>query len=101
MGLQFRCLKCLIPCLQFGIISKSKVVRIGYLLQNFKGPIIQNNNYDLFSESTDGKWCRGEVRWYGKTAPGLRDVRGDVHLWGMQCEIDLHKKLSGIEEHKA
>jgi hypothetical protein len=39
----FRYLNGLVPCLQFGCISK--IVRIGYLMQNFKKSFIQRRNY--------------------------------------------------------
>lgn len=39
----FRYLNGLVPCSQFSCISK--IVRIGYLMQNFKRPIVQRRNY--------------------------------------------------------
>lgn len=97
LKLGIRYLNVLIPCTQFGIISK--VVRIGYLLQNFKKAIIQNRNPDD-SEPEGGRPCRAEIRWFGATDAGLRDIRGNVRLWGLKCEIELHNKLSKMEEHK-
>ncbi|KAL7534641.1 hypothetical protein ACHAXR_006013 [Thalassiosira sp. AJA248-18] len=90
-------LNVLIPCTQFGIISK--VVRIGYLLQNFKKAIIQKRNPDETAPQRS-RPCRAEIRWYGATDDGLVDVRGNVRLWGMKSEIELHNKLSQMEEHK-
>ena len=87
----------LISCLQFSIISQ--VVEIAYLLQNFKKSIIQNRDVDKTAPDK-GRPCRVEVRWYGATDSGLRDVRDNVRLWGMKSEIDLHAKLSSMDEHK-
>jgi hypothetical protein len=95
---QIRYLLGLARILQFGTISK--VVRIGYLLQNFKLGMIQNNNYDTESSTGNGRPCRAEIRWYGASDAGLRDVRDQPHLWGLQCEIDLHEQMSALEEHK-
>lgn len=95
---QVRYLNCLIPCLQFPIISK--LVRAGYLLQNLKKPIIQNNN-PRDTKLEDGCPCRAEVRYYGATAPGLVDIRGEIHLWGMDCEIKRHKQLSDMHVDKS
>ena len=97
LKLQIRYLNVLIPCLQFGIISK--IVRVGYLLQNFKKAIIQNNNPGV-SLPEGGRPCRGEIRWYGATDAGLRDVRDNVWLWSLTCEIDRHAKLSEKEENQ-
>ena len=106
--LQIRHLNVLIPCHQFGVISK--IVRIGYLLQNFKCAVIQNrvpvlpgsnvDDADVDGVSDDGRPCRGEIRWYGATDNGLRDVRDNICLWGMNCEIKRHQELSGKEENK-
>lgn len=85
-----------IPCLQFGIISK--IVRIGYLMQNFKRAIIQNN--DPGSAPGGGRPCRAEIRWYGATDAGLRDVRDNVRLWGTKREIKRHAELKDMEEHQ-
>jgi hypothetical protein len=112
LKLQIRHLNVLIPTLQFGLISK--IVRIGYLLQNFKKAIIQNNepcNTALEDESGDEsevedeveRPCRAEIRWYGEhgaTDAGLRDVRDNVRLWGLKCEIQRHAELSAMEENK-
>lgn len=97
--LQVRYFNGSVKCLQFGSISK--VVRIGYLMQNFKKAVIQNNNYAA-NGAGDRRPCRAAIRWYGRTDAGLRDVRGDVHLWGLDCEIELHKKLSAMamDAHK-
>jgi hypothetical protein len=95
---QIRYLLGLARILQFGTISK--VVRIGYLLQNFKRGMIQNNNYDTESSPVVGRPCRSEIRWYGAKDSGLRDVRDTPKLWGLQCEIDLHEQMSAMSEHK-
>mmetsp|Transcript_41361 Transcript_41361/g.86823 ORF Transcript_41361/g.86823 Transcript_41361/m.86823 type:complete len:197 (+) Transcript_41361:1400-1990(+) len=95
--LQIRYLNVLIPCLQFPMISK--VVRVGYPLQNFKKAIIQNN-IPSDNDIPGGRPCRAEIRWYGATDTGLRDVRANVRLWGLRCEIDRHAELSGMEENK-
>ena len=34
------------------------------------------------------------MRWYGGKDDSLVDVRANVRLWGMQCEIDRHAELS-------
>ena len=56
--------------------------------------------FELIRTQGNGRPCRGEVRWYGATDDGLRDVRGDIRLWGLKSEIELHKKLSAMEEHR-
>lgn len=95
--LQLRYLNVLIPCTQFGIISQ--VVRIGFLLQNFKKAIIQRR--DPCDTTPNAKRpCRAEVRWYGAIDTGLRDVRPDVHLWGLRCEIELHAEMTKQEQQK-
>ena len=71
---------------------------MGYLLQNFKRAIIQNRNPDEPTPA-GGRPCRGEIRWYGATDAGLRDVRSNVRLWGMQCEIARHAELSNMPNH--
>ena len=109
--LDLRYLNVLIPCTHFDVISK--VVRVGYLLQNFKKPIIQNTdlnsvlqnpNEDCDSNDEDdavpGRPSRAEVRWFGGSDDGLRDVRDNVRLWGLKCEVDRHAELSKMECHK-
>ena len=83
--LHIRYLNVLIATLQFGIISK--IVCFGYLLQNLKKSIIQNRD-PKDEVPNGGRPCRAEVRWYGATNAGLRDVRDNIRLWGLQCEID-------------
>lgn len=97
LKLQIRYLNVLIPCTQFPIISK--IVRIGFLLQNFKKAIIQNNTPGAKAQKR-GRPCRAAVRWYGANDDGLVNVLDNVRLWGLQCEVDLHSKLSQMEEHK-
>jgi len=98
LKLQIRYLNALIPTLQFGLVSK--IVRIGYLIQNFKKAIVQDIGAGDSTDSDGGKPCRAEVRWYGATCAGLRDVRDSVHLWGLKCEIARHAELWAMEEHK-
>ncbi len=98
MKLQVRYLNVLIPCTQFGIISK--VVRIGYLMKNFKKAIIQNRDPEETMNEGEKLLSRAEIRWFGATDDGLHDVRGDVHLWGLQCEIERHAELSALPEHR-
>jgi hypothetical protein len=96
---QIRFLHSSVQCLQFGSISK--VVRIGYFMQNFKRAIIQNHNYCVGESNTNvGRPCRAAVRWCGANDAGLRDVRGDIHLWGLKEEIRMHKELSAKAEHE-
>ena len=95
LKLHIRHLNVLIPCVQFGIISK--IVRIGYLLQNFKRAIIQNRDPDATTINAN-RPCRAEVRYHGAPDVGLRDVRDNVRLWGLKCEIARHAVLS--EQHK-
>ena len=64
-----------------------------------KKAIIQNHNYDD-SSPVGERPCRAEIRWYGATDGGLRDIRDNVKLWGLKSEIALHAKLSAMEEHK-
>lgn len=97
MKLQIRYLNVLIPCNQFPIISK--LVRIGYLLQNFKKAIVQRRD-PSDSEVSSDRPCRAEIRWYGATDSGLKDVRPDVRLWGLNCEIKLHAELSAEHPDK-
>ena len=47
-----------------------------------------------------GRPSRAEIRWYGATDAGLWDVRENVQLWGMDCEIERHDVLSAMEENK-
>ena len=78
-------LNALIPCVHFDVISK--LVRVGYLLQNFKKPIVQNTDLNAIfrkanedDESNDeaisasGRPSRDEVRWFGGTDNRLRDA---------------------------
>lgn len=74
------------------------MVRIGYLLQNFKKAIVQNR--DPNDPVVKDRPCRAEVRWYGATDTGLRDVRDNVRLWGMKCQRDRHAELSSDPAHK-
>ena len=101
LKLHIRWLNSLIPCHQFPIVSK--IVRIGYLLQNFKCPIVQHNNPND-SSPDGGRSCRGEIRFYGEesgaTDAGLIDVRDNVKLWGLDCEVKRHAELSAMEENK-
>jgi hypothetical protein len=91
-----RYLNALIPCHQFPIISQ--IVRIGFLLQNFKKPIIQHVNPD---SKPDGNIpCRAEVRWGGAECPGLIDIRGHVHKWGLKDEIKRFAELQSMDRHK-
>ena len=45
-------------------------------------------------KSSKGLCSRAEVRWYGGKHDSLVNLRVDVRLWGMQCEIDHHSDLS-------
>ena len=88
-------------------VSDAQIVRIGYLLQNFKCAIIQNREPDAPGgkvmddpDVDDGRPCRVEIRWYGATYTGLRYVRDNVNLWGLNCEIKRHKELSDENENK-
>ena len=95
LKLHIRWLNSLIPCHQFPIVSK--IVRIGYLLQNFKCPIVQHN-YPNDSCTDSKRSCRGEIRFYGEesgaTDAGLVDIRHNVKLWGLDCEVKRHAELS-------
>jgi len=76
-------------------------VRSGYLIQNFKKAIIQNHNTrDNKDEIEGGRPCRAEIRWFGANHAGLRDVRGNVRMWGMKCEIERHAELSAMDVHR-
>ena len=97
MKIQIRYLNVLIPCCQFPVISS--VVRVGYLLQNFKKAIVQNRDPNEVPPE-GGRPCRAEIRWYGATDAGLRDVRSNVRLWGLKCEIDRHAELTAMPMHK-
>ncbi len=100
--MDMRYLNALIPCNQYGIISQ--IVRVGFLLQNFKKAFIQNRNPDIGvdgdTDNEQGRPCRAEIRWYGTTDAGLTDYRGSVGLWGLKCEKDRFAKLQQMEEHK-
>ena len=87
----------LIPTLQFGIISK--IVRVGYLLQNFKKSIIQNRD-PKDEVPVGGRPCQAEVRWCGAMDAVLRDVWDNIYLWGLECEIEHHTELSAMDTHK-
>ena len=100
MKLQIRMLNVLIPCNQFSIISQ--IIRIGYLLQNFKKPIVQRiGGKSKNKKSSKGRCCRGEVRWYGGKDDGLVDVRPNIRLWGMQSEINRHAELTELHPGKS
>ena len=92
-----RYLNVLISTLQFGIISK--IVRIGYLMQNFKKAIIQNRDPHK-AATLGGRPCRAEIRWYSATDASLRNVCNNIRLWGLQCEIERFSELVAMEEHK-
>jgi hypothetical protein len=87
--MQLRYLNVLIPTTQFPIVSK--IVRIGYLLQNFKKAIIQRRGPG--DKARKHRPSRAAIRWYGATDAGLEDVRPNVHLWGMKSEVKLHAEL--------
>lgn len=91
-----RYLNALIPCHQFPIISQ--IVRIGFLLQNFKKPLVQHVNPDL--KNLKGIPCRAAVRWGGAECPGLVDIRGHVRKWGLTCEKERFAELKGMGHHK-
>jgi len=97
MKSDLRYLNAMVHTTQFPLVSK--LIRIGYLMQNFKKAIIQNNNYGKSTTNEGGRPCRAEIRWYGATDDGLIDIRDDIYRWGLDCEIELHKKLSAMEEH--
>ena len=94
---KIRHLNQLIPCVEFPIISK--IIRIGFLLQNFKKDIIQRRDASN-SASKKGRPCRGAVRWCGRTDDGLVNIRGEVHCWGIKCEIEHHAQLSAMPENR-
>jgi hypothetical protein len=94
-----RYLNALIPCHQFPIISQ--IVRIGFLLQNFKKPLVQHVNPDLKADGNlKGIPCRAAVRWGGAECPGLVDIRGHVRKWGLTCEKERFAELKGMGHHK-
>ena len=55
-------------------------------------------------EATSSCSCRGEIRFYGEesgaTDAGLIDIRHNVKLWGLDCEVKRHAELSALEVHK-
>ena len=73
LKLHIRKLNFFIPTLQFGMISK--IVRMGYLFQNFKCAIIQNRDPNDGKATVGIHPCRCEIQMYGATDAGLRDVR--------------------------
>ena len=89
-------LNCLIPTLQFSIVSK--IVLMGYLLQIVKKAIIQNRDPSKPTPSGCHP-CRAEKRWYGATDTDLRVVRSNIRLWGVKSEIARHAELSKMPEH--
>ena len=90
-------LNVLIPRLQFGTMSR--IIRIGYLLQNFKKAIVQNK--DPWHSAPEGGWpCRAEIQWYGTTDAGLWDVWGNVRLWGLKSKIEQHTELLAMDANK-
>ncbi len=93
-----RYLNALIPCHQFPIISQ--IVRIGFLLQNFKKPLVQHVNPDLKADESKGIPCRAAVRWGEVGCPGLIDIRGHVRKWGLISEIERFAELQGMDRHK-
>ena len=96
MKSQIRWLSSLIPTLQFSIVSK--IVRMGYLLQNFKKAIIQNRDPSTPTPS-GGRPCRAKIHWHGATDARLRDFRSNIRLWGMKGEIARHAELTKMPKH--
>eukprot|EP00562_Extubocellulus_spinifer_P031445 CAMPEP_0178710732 /NCGR_PEP_ID=MMETSP0699-20121125/17939_1 /TAXON_ID=265572 /ORGANISM="Extubocellulus spinifer, Strain CCMP396" /LENGTH=841 /DNA_ID=CAMNT_0020359303 /DNA_START=197 /DNA_END=2725 /DNA_ORIENTATION=+ len=66
------------------------IFRVGYLMQNFKLPFIQERDD---SEDAKGRPCNAEIRWYGGTDHGLVDVRPFVWMWGLEAEVERWKEV--------
>ena len=90
MKVSCRYLNALIPVTQFGLVSQ--IVRIAYLMQNFKKAVIQHRGPDE-PDPPGGRPARGEIRWYGATDGGLSDYRPFVRAWGLKVEIKRHAEL--------
>ena len=90
MKVSCRYLNALIPVTQFGLLSQ--IVRVAYLMQNFKRAVVQHRGPDA-PEPEGGRPARGEIRWYGATDGGLSDYRPHVRLWGLKVEIKRHAEL--------
>ena len=69
-----------VPILQTTLVSR--LFRNGFMFNNFKvGFVIGNRN-----GSTNGRPCKGAIRWGGETDKGLVDVRRMPELWATQTE---------------
>lgn len=73
----------------------SQVLHIVYLLQIFYKAIIQHND-----SSDKDRPCRPEIHWHGATDSGFHNVRNNVHLWGLYCEMKHHAEIWAMDEHK-
>jgi len=62
------------------------IFKVGYLMQNFKLPFIQER--DDSKDAATPRPCKAEIRWHGGTDSGLVDVRPFVWMWGLEPEID-------------
>jgi hypothetical protein len=69
----------------------SKIVRMGYLLQNFKCSIIQRRDPDAEENfmPEGGRPCKAEIRLYGATDAGLRERFVALQLHGL-CLVRRH-----------
>ena len=76
-----------IKLLQVGLADR--VLRAGYMLQNFKLAFIQERR----GTTNNPRPCKAEIRWYGATDDGLVDVRPMVDFWGMDSEVDRWHEL--------
>ena len=70
--------------------------RGGHCLSGKKGI----GKWEKSKPPANGRPCRAEIRWYGGTDAGLKDVRNNVRLWGLKSEIERHRTLWSMEEHK-
>eukprot|EP00562_Extubocellulus_spinifer_P035568 CAMPEP_0178697744 /NCGR_PEP_ID=MMETSP0699-20121125/10158_1 /TAXON_ID=265572 /ORGANISM="Extubocellulus spinifer, Strain CCMP396" /LENGTH=836 /DNA_ID=CAMNT_0020343741 /DNA_START=97 /DNA_END=2607 /DNA_ORIENTATION=- len=73
------------------------IFRVGYLMQNFKLPFIQER--DDSEDATKGRPCNAEIRWYGGTDHGLVDVRPFVWMWGLEPEVKRWNEVREKFEH--
>ena len=84
-----------------GHFSAERMQKLFKLLRNKASSDSEDENESDAGNSSDvGRPCRAEVRWYGATDEGLRDERGNVRIWGLNCEIDRHAVLSAKPENK-
>ena len=74
---------------------------MGYLAQNSKYAIIQYRDPDAEDFMLEGGYlCKAEIRLYGATDVGLRDLYYNTIAQAIPYKKKWHKELSDITEYK-